>query len=247
MTESGVQNVLFRYGNIYKFTTKRNTNIDTYMFIYYFNAIVFIVLYCRYKRRVLKNCRILSFYVIIEKKGGNVKMEEKEIIKGKPSNLKKIFIGISVLGLLLIVCEGIKGDEQNIPLEYVGLGLIIIGLFMIFYISSSKIIVTNKRIYGIGTFKRRVDLPLDTISAIGTSIFNGIDIGTSAGRIRFKGIENNSEIHTEISKLLNNRQVQEQIKNTDTTEELKKYKELLDSEVITQEEFEAKKKQLLEL
>lgn len=174
-------------------------------------------------------------------------MEEKEIIKGKPSNLKKIFIGISVLGLLLIVCEGIKGDEQNIPLEYVGLGLIIIGLFMIFYISSSKIIVTNKRIYGIGTFKRRVDLPLDTISAIGTSIFNGIDIGTSAGRIRFKGIENNSEIHTEISKLLNNRQVQEQIKNTDTTEELKKYKELLDSEVITQEEFEAKKKQLLEL
>lgn len=39
-------------------------------------------------------------------------MEEKEIIKGNPSNLKKILIGISILGLLLIICEGIKGDEQ---------------------------------------------------------------------------------------------------------------------------------------
>lgn len=35
--------------------------------------------------------------------------------------------------------------------------------------------------------------------------------------------------------------------NTSNTEELKKYKELLDNEVITQEEFEAKKKQLLGL
>ena len=179
-------------------------------------------------------------------------MEEKEIIKGNPSNLKKILIGISILGLLLIICEGIKGDEQNIPLEYVGLGLIIIGLFMLFYISSSKIIVTNKRVYGIGTFKRRVDLPLDTISAIGTSFFKGIDIGTSAGRIHFKGIENNEQIHAEISKLINNRQMNKKeqttiINNSSNAEEIQKYKDLLDNGTITKEEFEAKKKQLLGL
>jgi len=37
------------------------------------------------------------------------------------------------------------------------------------------------------------------------------------------------------------------VNNTSTTDELMKYKELLDSGVITQEEFDAKKKQLLNL
>lgn len=35
--------------------------------------------------------------------------------------------------------------------------------------------------------------------------------------------------------------------HTTTVEELKQYKELIDSEIITQEEFDAKKKQLLGL
>lgn len=115
------------------------------------------------------------------------------------------------------------------------------------YVSKMEIIVTNKRVYGKKAFGKRVDLPIDTISAVGTSFLKGIDIGTSAGKIKFKGIRNNIEIHTEISKLLNNRQnkEQKQVHNTGTTEELKQYKELLDNGVITQAEFEAKKKQLL--
>lgn len=118
-----------------------------------------------------------------------------------------------------------------------------------FYISKMQIVVTNTRVYGKCTFGKRVDLPIDTISAIGTSFLKGIDIGTSAGKIHFKGISNNNEIHAEISKLLNNRQNkdQKQVNNTSTTEELKQYKELLDNGVITQAEFEAKKKQLLKM
>lgn len=116
-----------------------------------------------------------------------------------------------------------------------------------FYISKMQIVVTNTRVYGKCAFGKRVDLPIDTISAIGTSFLKGIDIGTSAGKIHFKGISNNNEIHAEISKLLNNRQNkdQKQVNNTSTTGELKQYKELLDNGVITQAEFEAKKKQLL--
>ena len=133
----------------------------------------------------------------------------------------------------------------------ISIGITAITLLFYFYISKMEIVVTNKRVYGKKAFGKRVDLPIDTISAVGTSFLMGIDIGTSAGKIKFKGISNNNEIHTEISKLLNNRQnnkqEQIQVNNTSTTEELKQYKELLDNGVITQEEFDAKKKQLLNL
>lgn len=138
---------------------------------------------------------------------------------------------------------------------YIGIGVGITTVTALFYlyISKMEIVVTNKRVYGKKAFGTRVDLPIDTISAVGTSFLMGIDIGTSAGKIKFKGISNNNEIHAEISKLLNNRQSNKKFDNQDpvkinnvsTTEELKQYKELLDSGVITQEEFEKKKKQLL--
>lgn len=130
------------------------------------------------------------------------------------------------------------------------LGIILLVVY--FYCKDMKIVVSNTRVYGKGGFGKRVDLPLDTISAVGTSFFKGIDIGTSAGRIHFKGIENNQEIHTEISKLINNRQMKNKqtttiINNASNADELKKYKNLLDNGTITKEEFEAKKKQLLGL
>lgn len=133
--------------------------------------------------------------------------------------------------------------------------LIILNILLIlyyFYIAKMEIIVTNIRVFGKKAFGKRVDLPIDSISAIGTSFLYGVDIGTSSGKIHFKGIINNNEIHQTISKLLNERQNKksEQTSSTNNisnTDELKKYKELLDTGVITQEEFEAKKKQLLGL
>lgn len=121
-------------------------------------------------------------------------------------------------------------------------------------IQETSITVSNKRVYGITTFGKRVDLPFDSISAAGISSFNGIAIGTSSGRIVFKGIGNRDEIHDAISKVL----LERQGKNITTTtikqeipqsnaDELKKYKDLLDSGIISQEEFDAKKKQLLGL
>lgn len=135
---------------------------------------------------------------------------------------------------------------------YIGIciGITAVTVLFYLYISKMEIVVTNKRVFGKKAFGTRVDLPIDTISAVGTSFLMGIDIGTSAGKIHFKGISNNNEIHAEISKLLNNRQSNKKVDNqepvkTSTIEELKQYKELLDNGVITQEEFEKKKKQLL--
>ncbi|MBQ8232293.1 MAG: SHOCT domain-containing protein [Lachnospiraceae bacterium] len=119
-----------------------------------------------------------------------------------------------------------------------------------------ELTVTNKRIYGLAAFGKRVDLPLDSVAAVGTSAFKTISITSASGAIKFGMIRNFQEIHSEISKLLVERQAQKQT-TTQTTikqeipqsnaDELKKYKDLLDNGVITQEEFDAKKKQLLGL
>ena len=120
-----------------------------------------------------------------------------------------------------------------------------------------QLVVTDKRVYGRTAFGKQVDLPLDSISAVGTSMFKGIAVATSSGRIKFLGISNRDDIHKVISQLLVERQngnKKEAVPVTHITQqaqssadELKKYKDLLDSGVISQEEFDAKKKQLLGL
>ena len=133
-----------------------------------------------------------------------------------------------------------------------GVGLI---CFLIFtWMHSYELVLTNKRVYGKTAFGKRVDLPIDLVSAIGSTWPKGIIVSTSSGNITFLIVKNSEEIHKTLSALL----VERQNKSPSTTtikqeipqsnaDELKKYKELLDSDVITQEEFDAKKKQLLGL
>lgn len=146
-------------------------------------------------------------------------------------------------------CDFWWDTYQNTMYCAIGTGAITIVLLIFkFYASKMKIVVTNKRVYGVARFGKRVDLPIDLISAVGSCMFKGIIVSSSSGKIRFLLINNRDEIHKTISNLLITRQDKKQVvNNTSTTDELMKYKELLDSGVITQEEFDAKKKQLLNL
>lgn len=124
-------------------------------------------------------------------------------------------------------------------------------------IIANELVVTDKRVYGKIALGKRVDLPLDSISAVALTItlLQGISISTSSGRISFYFIEKPKEIHKEISTLIINRQSKinfnastlKQETPQSNADELKKYKDLLDNGVITQEEFDQKKKQLLGL
>lgn len=132
---------------------------------------------------------------------------------------------------------------------------IIFSVVVILWLRKEELIVTDKKVYGKVAFGKRVDLPIDSISAVSTSLLKGIAVGTSSGKISFKLINNRDEIHSLISKLIMERQKEEKTKtktvtqqpNSTNADEIKKYKELLDSGTITQEEFDAKKKQLLGL
>lgn len=142
---------------------------------------------------------------------------------------------------------------------YCGIGFIIVFVVLVIfylYVNKMQLVVTDKRVYGKTAFGKQVDLPIDSISAVGTSMLKGITVATSSGKIKFLGISNRDDIHKVISQLLIERQnnkkeatavthVTQQTQSS--ADELKKYKDLLDSGVISQEEFDAKKKQLLDL
>lgn len=117
-------------------------------------------------------------------------------------------------------------------------------------INNRALTLTDKKVYGKTKFGKRVTLPLNQISSLSQGWFGSLSIATpSEEYIKFCFLENRQEISGEISKLLSeaqnpNIQISSPKNNIDV---LKEYKELLDSDIITEEEFTAKKKQLLDL
>ena len=125
-------------------------------------------------------------------------------------------------------------------------------VFVYLWLKSYEIVISDKRIYGKVGFGKRVDLPNDSISAIATiPLLKGITVSTSSGRISFLLIKNANEIYNVMNSILIERQQNGSSPKPSlpvaqsVAEELKTYKELMDSGVITQEEFDAKKKELL--
>ncbi len=129
--------------------------------------------------------------------------------------------------------------------------LALVELLIYLCLCSYELTVTDKRIFGRCLFFKRVSLPVDLISATSRFFLKGVAVSTASGKIKFLFVKNADKIYTEINNLLIYRQ---QEKNKAVTapieneiDKLKKYKDLLDSGVITQEEFDDKKKQLLGL
>ena len=193
-------------------------------------------------------------------------MEEKVLIKSERYNIKKVFSILFLIGLILtIICTVIlmiQHDnyflwwEHYVPLSLIPIAsLTLIGGLIYLWLNSYELTITDKRVYGKVAFGKRVDLPVDSVSATATiSLFKGVSVSTSSGKISFLAIKNANEIYDVINNLLVDRQKEKTqntgttiVQNSDEADKLKKYKDLLDSGVITQEEFDAKKKQLLGL
>lgn len=212
-------------------------------------------------------------------------MEDKIIIKSERYNVKKIFKYALILGgivflFMFIFCAvpnlffeedsswrkicverffkitSFEVGTANLWFELV-ISLIPVAIAEIIYLwmKSYELTITDKRAYGFAAFGRRVDLPVDSISAIGLGWLKSIKITTASGGISFLLIKNRDEMYETISKLIVERQNKETKTETvvkqeipqSNADELKKYKDLLDSGVITQEEFDQKKKQLLSI
>ena len=132
------------------------------------------------------------------------------------------------------------------------LAAIIIGII---YLVNRKceLVITDSNVKGKTLFGKEVVLPLYMVSAYSTRKFlSVIAVATASGITKFSLIGNYKEVGDVLAKKINERQQNTAIAKTQTAEnsamdDLAKLKALLDSGIISQEEFDAKKKQLLGL
>ena len=73
------------------------------------------------------------------------------------------------------------GNGANLALYPAVLIFCIIGIVLYIRMSKVQITVTDKRVYGIDVASKRVDLPFDSITAVGTSVFSGLAVSTASG------------------------------------------------------------------
>ena len=184
-------------------------------------------------------------------------MEEKIIVSAKTSKGPVVFRLVLIGGIFMATCTVWDYIDDWAMFLSFGLGAIIalFGLYLLFVNRDCEFFVTNKRVYGKTFFGKRVDLPLDSISAVAltNSLFAGISVSSSSGRITFAHLKNRNGVYKELSNILIERQsgelkyTTEVIEKNDKINDIKRLKELLDIGAITQEEFDAKKKELLGL
>lgn len=203
-------------------------------------------------------------------------MKEKVIIKSKVDEKKRNILGgiaavcVALCIIFFIGTFSFCDSEENLgyygrlyepyelPTFYIAIAFTVIGIISSILFASmlqNSLIVSNIKISGRMKFGKIVDLPVDVISATSiSSLFSKISISTSSGFCSFFLIENYKEIHQAINDLIIERRntksqdnKSNEQNNISHADELKKYKALLDSGIITQEEFNAKKKQILGL
>ena len=132
-----------------------------------------------------------------------------------------------------------------------GVGALVLGIILKSGTEKHEITVTDQRILGKTSHGRGVSIPLNQMRAISKCPFKGITVASVGAKERFHCIENREEVMKGIAYLMTDFS-QKMASQPGTigdseVEQLKRFKELLDSGIITQEEFDAKKKQILGL
>lgn len=184
---------------------------------------------------------------------------EKKIIEGKFKPNVGGTAYLVVLALILsafliwIVSEDaiLEVGTFTVTLCILLIFLCIYGAYVCYVTKDQRLIVTNLRVHG-EVRKKAINLPLDMIAHIDISGSN-LTITTLSGAIKCKCCTNADAVYAAILNLLNERRYSSKVRadtsdrNAYIAEELNVYKKLLDENLITQEEYEAKKKKLLGL
>lgn len=184
-------------------------------------------------------------------------MEEK-IIEGEFAP-NKLYMRISIAGtvLLTVMCLFCMFFGGFVVLLFFGpiIGLYAYAIYRNYTFKYQELTVTNTRIYG--KFRNKeINLPLNKISHVeitGNKALKSLAITTSSGIIRCSCCTNADAVYAAILNLLNERRFSNKVRADGSNreayiaEELNVYKKLLDENLITQQEYEAKKKKLLGL
>ena len=139
----------------------------------------------------------------------------------------------------------------------VGCLLLVIGIILLVIYradSQCELCITEDNVKGKTLFGKEVVLPLHMVSSYSTEErLSTIAVATSSGITKFVLIKNYKEMGKVLEELIGKKHKSIESDATvnqapkDSLEEIVKLKSLLDAGIITQEEFDAKKKQLLGL
>lgn len=197
-------------------------------------------------------------------------MEEKELIKSvrNENRYKKELIFIYTIYFLAALffayfCS-VEYDFKNFGslfmhfLEFFSIPFSLINHIILLSIyNHASIIITSKKTICAYGIKRQVIIPNDSITSVTMSrLLNSIDIICAGKFYKISYIENGEDICGVINNIIAKRIVSDTTststlisENTDRdiSIEMKKYKSLLDDGLITQEEYDSKKRQLLNL
>ena len=130
-----------------------------------------------------------------------------------------------------------------------GIILIILGIIFFILCSRQKLVVTEEGVSG-ATLTRRINIPFSSVKTVSLGGLKGITFGTSSGKTGFVCIKNNEDIQHIVSAKITDSDkgsAQKTINEQPMAPDLMKLKEYLDAGIITAEEFEVKKKQILGL
>ena len=126
------------------------------------------------------------------------------------------------------------------------------------YVSNTgiELVITDKRVYGKAFPGKRVDIPVDSISSVGKGILNTMCVASSSGKILFTFLQDSKSAFAEVNKLLVIRQERAMNEKADkvvnniplsVADEIKKFNQLYQDGIITKEEYDKKKEDLLNL
>ena len=140
---------------------------------------------------------------------------------------------------------------------FAAMGGLIIGCAVLLWVvmeiqGKMSITVTPNRVYG-RTMLSEVSLPMDSVTMTRKSGMKNLRVESPSENFMFS--LGNAKVRDEIYNVINQQISERQnnkgnvtvVNNASNADELKKYKDLLDAGIITQDEFDAKKKQLLGL
>ena len=160
-----------------------------------------------------------------------------------------VFVFFVILGIFSSI-----GEKEALFIAPPILTLVYGGIlhFIVFLChKNNSLTLSTYRIVGTYRKNQSINIPLDSITSVSTTSLGGIIITCAGNNYKISFLKNQNEFCKKLNELLAQRTFansnNSKIIDSDVYKELTSLKELLNSGVITQDEFDTKKKKLLEL
>ena len=196
----------------------------------------------------------IIFWVSLTKSWQNYRMDAMTYSFLNPISGETVYHSGSDIGELSLI-EFAFSDDMDSAIWIVSIAVfvlfVVIAVLVYAFYFNQELIVNESGIKGKATIGKEINISIDRIASVKKSFLKGVIVITNGQeKIKFRLMKNHNEIIEAISKGIKTKSMnalKRENSSESSADQIKKYKELLDDGIISQEEFDAKKKQLLGL